>query len=523
MFSRAVLTAAPVEVALRPVLARRAASGIGEAVCRLVARGVLRDLRRRARSRRIRGFCGFGRNRAGQGIGRLGASDRAPGGADKDLVQRVRALPVLRRHLHHDVILVARSVDHRNLALAEGIIERVVDLRRGDAEPGRRGTVDHQIGFEPLLLLVGVDVGQFRELLQRRGDLGHPFVELGEIVALQRVLVLSVALPATGADVLHRLQKEARAGYLRELAAQPADDPVDRQLALGERLQCDEHKAGIGLAATGEADDAGDRGILADDRDELGQLLPHQLKRDALVGLDPADHPAGVLLREEALRDEDEQIEVEADRHKQDQQDEPWDSQCLRQRSLVKNQHRLEYPLTGGIPARAPLSLVLWAMGGDVGAHHRRRGQGHRERYEDRHRQGRREFAEEAPYDPAHQEDWNEHRDQREAHREDGEADLAGAAQCRLAPRHPRFEVACDVFQDDDRVVDDEPGRDRQRHQRQIVEAVADQVHRAEGADQGHRDRDARDQGGTRAAQEREDDEDNEADRYNQRALDIVQ
>ena len=82
-----------------------------------------------------------------------------------------------------------------------------------------------------------------------------------------------------------------------------------------QRLQRDEHKAGIGLAAAGEADDALDRRILPDDRDELLQLLPHQLERDALVGLDAADHPAGVLLREEALGHLVEQEDVEADGH----------------------------------------------------------------------------------------------------------------------------------------------------------------------------------------------------------------
>ena len=49
----------------------------------------------------------------------------------------------------------------------------------------------------------------------------------------------------------------------------------------------------------------------------------------------------------------------------------------------------------------------------------------------------------------------------------------------RLERRHARFDVAGDVLQHDDGIVDDEAGRDRQRHQRQIVEAVAQQVHRA--------------------------------------------
>jgi hypothetical protein len=65
----------------------------------------------------------------------------------------------------------------------------------------------------------------------------------------------------------------------------------------------------------------------------------------------------------------------------------------------------------------------------------------------------------------------------------------------------------------DDRIVDDKAGRDRQRHQRQIVEAVARQIHHPERADQRERHRDARDQGGAQGAQEGEDDQNDEADR----------
>ena len=83
--------------------------------------------------------------------------------------------------------------------------------------------------------------------------------------------------------------------------------------------------------------------------------------------------------------------------------------------------------------------------------------------------------------------------------------------------------MARHVFEDDDGVIDDKPGGDGQRHQRQIVEAVAHQIHRAERADQRHRHRDARDQHRARVAQEREHHQDHQADRDDQRRLDIVQ
>ena len=50
----------------------------------------------------------------------------------------------------------------------------------------------------------------------------------------------------------------------------------------------------------------------------------------------------------------------------------------------------------------------------------------------------------------------------------------------RLHRRHAGLDVARDVLEHDDRVVDDESGRDGERHQRQVVEAVAEEVHDAE-------------------------------------------
>ncbi len=44
------------------------------------------------------------------------------------------------------------------------------------------------------------------------------------------------------------------------------------------------------------------------------------------------------------------------------------------------------------------------------------------------------------------------------------------------------------VLHYDDRVIDDEPNRDGQTHQRNVVEAVAKRIHENEGSDQRQRD-----------------------------------
>ena len=61
---------------------------------------------------------------------------------------------------------------------------------------------------------------------------------------------------------------------------------------------------------------------------------------------------------------------------------------------------------------------------------------------------------------------------------------ISGTLERRLQRRDASLQMAGDVFDDDDRIVNHKTGGDGQRHQRQIVDAVAEQVHSAEGADQ---------------------------------------
>ncbi len=84
------------------------------------------------------------------------------------------------------------------------------------------------------------------------------------------------------------------------------------------------------------------------------------------------------------------------------------------------------------------------------------------------------------------------------------------------------LDVARDVLDHHDRVVHHEAGGDGERHQRQVVEAVAEHVHDAEGADQGQRHRHAGDDGGGERAQEEEDHHHHERDGEQQLELHVV-
>ena len=150
-----------------------------------------------------------------------------------------------------------------DLALAERVIQRVVDQLRLDAVA--RGGVAIDLEFErgALGLLVGRDVAQLRQRLHLGEDLRRPFVQLGEIGVLQREFELRAGRPAAEPDVLRGLHVEAGALDLLELGTQPGDDLLRDGVALVARLQRDEDVAvvaGAAAAADGHRD-RGDVGI----------------------------------------------------------------------------------------------------------------------------------------------------------------------------------------------------------------------------------------------------------------------
>ncbi len=81
--------------------------------------------------------------------------------------------------------------------------------------------------------------------------------------------------------------------------------------------------------------------------------------------------------------------------------------------------------------------------------------------------------------------------------------------------------MTSDVFQHHDGVIDHEAGRDRQGHQRQVVEGESEQIHHPQGAEQGDGHRDRRHQGRRPRAQEQRHYRDHQDDGDQQVALHV--
>ena len=106
-------------------------------------------------------------------------------------------------------------------------------------------------------------------------------------------------------------------------------------------------------------------------------------------------------------------------------------------------------------------------------AHHRRQRQRDEARNDHGTRQSQREFEEQASGRSWHEGDGRIDGGQRQRHRHDGEADLAHALDRRVERLHALLDVAEDVLEHDDGVVDDEADGEHHGEKRQRVDREA--------------------------------------------------
>ena len=132
-------------------------------------------------------------------------------------------------------------------------------------------------------------------------------------------------------------------------------------------------------------------------------------------------------------------------------------------------QQGAEHLLAGAVD---PAVLVVSLLDEQPRTHHRRRGQRDGQRHENRHREGDGKLTKEPAHVAAHEQDGDKYRNERQADRQNREPDFTRALDRGVHRRLALLEMARDVLDHHDRIVDDEAGRHCQRHQREVVEAA---------------------------------------------------
>ncbi len=146
---------------------------------------------------------------------RLQRDQRAGAGRDANPLEGRRVETRFGGEFEHDVVLIDLREDGRHLALAERIVERVVDQLGRDPELAGALTVDDHRGARRGAFQVAGDVAQSRQLAQFAQDVRNRAGQLAEIGVLQGVLELRGAAAAADLQLLPRPQVEFDARNVR--------------------------------------------------------------------------------------------------------------------------------------------------------------------------------------------------------------------------------------------------------------------------------------------------------------------
>ncbi|MNF69690.1 hypothetical protein D3C84_515800 [compost metagenome] len=334
------------------------------------------------------------------------------------LAQGVEATVAGALALQHHAVLAGLGEDGGDLPLAEGVVQRAVDVAHGHAEAPGQVAVDGQIRLQAAALQVAGDVGQLGQRLQRLDQARRPLLEQRRVRRLQAELVLGAADAVLDGQLLHRLQEQLNARHLRQLGAQALDHLGGGEVALAVRLEVDLHASAVegGVVAV-DADvgrQAGHRRIA---QDHLGQALlalAHGLEGDALRRLTDALDGPDVLDREKPFGNSHIQHNCETQREQRDQQGLALMAQHPGQAAVVAGDQPVDPGAAGLVEATL---FALRLMPEQACAHHRRQGQRHHQRDEDGHRQGDGELAEQPPHHVGHEQQRDQHGDQRQGQR----------------------------------------------------------------------------------------------------------
>ncbi len=137
--------------------------------------------------------------------------------------------------LHDHEVLIEAGVHGGDLALAERVVEDLVDGGCGDAETRGGVAIDDEGCREPLVLLVSGGIAQLGHRAHAGQQARSPGVEFVQVFVRERVLILRVAATASDLDVLLGLEEERGAGDAGEFPAEAVDDLRRRRRGRGAR------------------------------------------------------------------------------------------------------------------------------------------------------------------------------------------------------------------------------------------------------------------------------------------------
>ena len=449
---------------------------------------------------------------------RRGRHHAAVRGADVVVVELVRIQAVRLLHLRNHLVRAAGDAEVVHVTAAEHGAERGADVLHREPERGDLVAVDLHGDLRLVELQIAVDVVELAAVLRRLEDVARDFIEIRErLGGADHEGHRRVGAAAAGRQRGRLRGVDRRTGDLVDLGLHVVLQLGRVALALAPGLEDDAGQRRVRTLDAGELEDLVVLGHAGDDVIDLLRVQLHlvdgRIRRRVAVG----DHETLVFLRRQLVLDAE---RLRRDQHQRDQAD---DDEAEAHDRLPVAQHRAEHALVDAARALEiaidRLHELAFAMLGaqELRGHHRRQRQRHDGRHGDRTGERERELREQGTGQAALEADRHIDRDQHDRDRDDRPGQLARTEQRGIERLHAVLEVAVDVLDDDDRVVDNKSDREHQREQRQQVHGIAEHQHDEEAADQRQRDRDRRDQHRARRAEEQEDHDGDDDQRLDQR------
>src|SRR5258708_3248595 len=143
----------------------------------------------------------------------------------------------LRRELEEHFVFVHRRVDRRDPPRAVRVVERVLDLVRGDAERGGLVAIDLHVHLRAADLEVARQILEARHFAERLLQVARRVVQLLAIRRLHRVLIEALAYLSPDPHRRRLLHVDLDARHLRQLRPQLLDDLPSELPAIAPRLQ----------------------------------------------------------------------------------------------------------------------------------------------------------------------------------------------------------------------------------------------------------------------------------------------
>src|SRR6266436_6241054 len=153
-----------------------------------------------------------------------------------DVFESVRILLELGIDFHDDVILVELGEDGGDLALAEGVVEGVVDIGGENAEAGSSVAVDGESGEETLIQLVAGDIANIGEGTELVDEARRPVGKLFGVNIFEAVLKLGAADAVFHGEILNGLHEKRDSVHLGKFRLQTANDIGSIGVALRKGL-----------------------------------------------------------------------------------------------------------------------------------------------------------------------------------------------------------------------------------------------------------------------------------------------